>query len=73
MRQQMLWKKHRVELLAGRLHGASPAARLSGGYAFVTAKGNRPVTSVKQVEVKEIVQVTLADGSFTARIEEKKV
>lgn len=73
MRQQMLRKRHRVELLAGRLHGASPAARLSGGYAFVTAKGNRPVTSVKQVEVKEIVQVTLADGSFTARIEEKKL
>lgn len=71
MKRQLLKNKHRLELLAGRLHAVSPAARLSGGYAFVTAKDNRPLTSVKQVEVKDMVRVSLADGSFLARVEQK--
>ncbi len=69
MKRHMTQKKHRLELLAGRLHAVSPAARLSGGYAFVTGANERPLTSVKQVKEKESVRVSLADGSFTATVD----
>jgi exodeoxyribonuclease VII large subunit len=70
MEQMVLTRKHRLELLAGRLHAVSPAARLSGGYAFVTTKDNRPLKSVKDVAIQDTVKVSLADGAFTARVEQ---
>ncbi|MGN1085040.1 MAG: exodeoxyribonuclease VII large subunit [Lachnospiraceae bacterium] len=72
IKRQLVRQKHRLELLAGRLHAVSPAARLSGGYAFVTAKGNRPLKSVAEVESNDTVRVSLRDGSFTARVEQKE-
>ena len=72
MNRYLVKYKHRLELLAGRLHAVSPAARLSGGYAFVTAKDNKPLTSVAQVKTQDTVRVTLADGAFTARVEQKE-
>lgn len=60
--------KYRLELLAGRLHGVSPAARLSGGYAFVTTKENKPVKSVADVKEQDLIRVSLGDGTFTAQV-----
>ena len=68
MKRHMVRNKHRLELLAGRLHGVSPAARLSGGYAFVTGADKHPLTSVAQVKPKDTVHISLADGSFTAEV-----
>lgn len=70
MNRHLVRNKHRLELLAGRLHAVSPAARLSGGYAFVTGKDKTPLVSVAQVKPKDTVRVTLADGAFTATVEE---
>ena len=70
MNRHLVRNKHRLALLAGRLHAVSPAARLSGGYAFVTAKDNKPLTSVNQVKPQDTVRVTLTDGAFTARVEQ---
>ena len=70
MNRHMVRNKHRLELLAGRLHAVSPAARLSGGYAYVTAKDKKPLTSITQVQPRDTVRVTLADGAFTARVEQ---
>lgn len=70
MNRHLVQKKHRLELLAGRLHAVSPAARLSGGYAFVTGTGNRPLTSVTQVNEKDMVQISLADGTLTAEVKQ---
>ena len=72
MHRHLLQKKHSLELLAGRLHAVSPAARLSGGYAFVTTKDQRPLTSVTQVKPKDTVHIALADGTFSARVEQMK-
>ncbi len=69
MSRHLVRNKHRLELLAGRLHAVSPAARLSGGYAFVTGRDKTPLVSVAQVKPKDTVRVTLADGSFTAKVE----
>ena len=71
MNRHLVRNKHRLELLAGRLHAISPAARLSGGYAFVTGKDKTPLVSVAQVKPKDTVRVTLTDGSFTATVEQR--
>ena len=68
--RHLVRNKHRLELLAGRLHAVSPAARLSGGYAFVTGADQKPLTSVAQVKPKDTVRVSLTDGSFTAKVEQ---
>ena len=68
MKRHLVRNKHRLELLAGRLHGVSPAARLSGGYAFVTGADKQPLTSVAQVNPKDTVHISLADGCFTAEV-----
>jgi len=69
MRRHLLQKKHRLEVLAGRLHGVSPAARLSGGYAFVATDAKRPLVSVDQVQVDDRLHITLVDGLVTATVE----
>ncbi len=70
MKGHLVRSKHRLELLAGRLHAVSPAARLSGGYAFVTGKENRPLVTVAQVKTKDMVHISLADGDFTAEVQQ---
>lgn len=70
--RHLVRQKHRLELLAGRLHAVSPAARLSGGYAYVTGKEGRPLKSVAEVEPEDTVRVSLQDGSFTAKVEHKE-
>ena len=70
MKGYMVRNKHRLELLAGRLHAVSPAARLSGGYAFVTGKANRPLVTISQVKPKDTVHISLADGDFTAEVQQ---
>ncbi|MBQ9767561.1 MAG: exodeoxyribonuclease VII large subunit [Lachnospiraceae bacterium] len=72
MKRHLTKQKHRLELLAGRLHAVSPAARLSGGYAFVTTKENKPLKTITDVAVQDTVRISLRDGSFTARVEERE-
>lgn len=71
MSRHLVRNKHRLELLAGRLHAVSPAARLSGGYAYVTGTDQKPLTSIMQVKPQDTVRVTLADGAFTAKVQQR--
>lgn len=65
-------RKHRLSLLAARIHAASPAVRLSGGYCYVTDEKKRPVVSVGQVAVDEHLLITLKDGEILVRVQDKK-
>lgn len=61
-------RKHRLALLAGRLHGLSPLEQLSQGFGFVTDKDGKPVASVKELQKEESLQIRLADGRVETRI-----
>jgi len=65
---KLVKRRHRLELLAGRLHAVSPAQRLSGGYAYVTREG-APLISVEGVAVSDRLNITVKDGSIQARVE----
>ena len=68
LEEKLTDRKHRLALLAGRLHGMSPLERLSRGFGFVTDKDGKPVASVKKLQKKEILSVRLADGRVETRI-----
>ena len=61
-------RKHRLALLAGRLHGLSPLEQLSQGFGFITDKDGKPVASVKELQKEESLQIRLADGRVETRI-----
>ncbi len=69
MRVKLTSVRHRLELYIQRLNSASPLEKLGGGYAFVRAAG-RPVRTVAQVSVGEMIEITLADGRIRACVEE---
>lgn len=68
LEEKLTDRKHRLALLAGRLHGMSPLERLSRGFGFVTDKDGKPVASVKKLQKEEILSVCLADGRVETRI-----
>ena len=57
--------EHRVMLLAERLHGLSPSAKLINGFGYIEKTGT-PVTTIKEIEkddkVYTLVKVTLITG-----------
>ena len=61
-------RKHRLALLAGRLHGLSPLEQLSRGFGFVTDKDGKTVASVNELQKEESLQIRLADGRVETRI-----
>lgn len=70
LQQRLIKTKHRMELLAGRLHGLSPLEKISGGYGFITDAKNRRIDSVKKLTPGDVVTVRLSDGRFAAQVTE---
>jgi len=68
MKRHLTSNKHRMELLAGRLESASPVARLSGGYGFITDARGKPLTSITGVGSKDQVSIRLKDGKLEAEV-----
>ncbi len=60
--------KHRLEMLAAKLHGMSPLAKLGKGYGFVTDEQGRPLTGVENTAVGNRLGIHLADGELTAEV-----
>ena len=72
MEARLKGARHRLELLAGRLHGLSPLLRLSGGYSYLTDGSGRALKSVSQLCCGDEVDGYLRDGSFRAEVREIK-
>ncbi|GLB31911.1 exodeoxyribonuclease 7 large subunit [Lacrimispora amygdalina] len=62
IKKQTLRDRHRLELLAGRLHACSPLGRIGGGYGFITDSQNRRIDSVLQVGTGDTLRLKLRDG-----------
>jgi exodeoxyribonuclease VII large subunit len=71
MRTQLVEAKHRLELLAARLDGASPLKKLSGGYAYVEDEKGEALRSVAQAKPEDSVRIHLMDGALETTV--KKV
>ncbi len=58
--------RHELALLAAGLERMSPAARLAGGYGFLTGADGRPVTGAAALHPGDTLHIRLRDGSVTA-------
>lgn len=61
-------RRHTLTLLAGSLDAHSPAKKLSGGYAFVSASSGKSLRSVHEVSEGSDVAIHLLDGEITAKV-----
>lgn len=66
--QKLLERRHRLELLSGRLHGLSPLQKISNGYGFVTGEDEARISSVRQVQKGSSVTVRMSDGKILAKV-----
>lgn len=64
--------RHQLALSEERLRRLSPYEKLESGYGCILTEDGRRVRSVSQVAPGEVVQICLADGRMTARIQEVK-
>ncbi len=62
-------KKSKLEMLSHKIEALSPLAILDRGYGILT-KAGKTVRSISEVSPEDIMQITLADGSITACVEE---
>lgn len=65
--------RFRVGMLSERLHGVSPAKKLSQGLAFVTDQNGKRISRVSQAEPGQEIRIHLQDGFMTADVRERKV
>ena len=59
--------KQRAAILAERLHGLSPTAKLVGGFGYIT-KDEQPVRSVTELKAEDEICIRLHDGTAKARV-----
>ena len=68
MKEKLKQMRHRLELLAGRLDGASPAKKLGGGMAYLLAEDGTRIFGAMDVSVGALIRARLKDGTVTARV-----
>ena len=64
--------RHQLALSEERLRRLSPYEKLESGYGCILTEDGRRIRSVLQVAPGQVVQICLADGRMTARIQEVK-
>ena len=69
IRQKAADRRHRLEILAGRLQGASPLEKISGGFGFLTDEGGRRIISASQVKPGDQINIRVKDGKIAATAE----
>lgn len=63
--------EHRVMLLAERLHGLSPSAKLINGFGYIEKTGT-PVTTIKEIEKGDHITIRVHDGLIETRVTDVK-
>ena len=70
MEQQLMQKKHELELCAGRLEGLSPVKKLSQGYSFVADEKGQGIRDVTTVKPGDLLRIHMLNGTVAAEVTE---
>lgn len=65
-------RKHKLKLLAARLGGLSPLARISGGFGYLEGEDGHGIKSIEDLQCGELVKIRVSDGSFRAKVVDKE-
>ena len=69
--QALLQRKQTVASVAGKLQALNPLSVLSRGYATISRDG-ASITSVKQINENDTLDIRMADGSVRATVSQRK-
>ena len=69
--QALLQRKQTVASVAGKLQALNPLSVLSRGYATISRDG-ASITSVKQINDNDTLDIRMADGSVRATVSQRK-
>lgn len=61
-------RRYQLGLLAGRLEGLSPLEKISKGFGFLTDEKGKRITSIKQAEPGDVMEIRIRDGRIRADI-----
>ncbi len=70
MEQQLLQRRHTLELLAERLEALSPLKKLSQGYAFVADEQGQGICDAGKVQKGDTLKIHMLNGKVSAKVEE---
>ena len=71
MEQKIKEKRHRLSLYLERFNGLSPLRKLNQGYAYVSDKEGKTLTSVSQVKKGDGLLIYVTDGTIEAVVQNK--
>jgi exodeoxyribonuclease VII large subunit len=71
MDQWIRQERHHLAIAAEKLKGLSPLEKLSQGYAYLANEAHEKITSVAQMPPGTRLEISVKDGSVTARVEEE--
>ncbi len=69
MKQNVLGKKHRLQLYIEKMKGLSPLEKLNKGYAFLTDEEGNTVRTVGTLKKGDNVAIAVTDGEIQAVVE----
>ena len=72
MQHKYTASRNQLEVYISRLEGLSPLARLSRGFAFVADPDGKGITSVRQVQTGDTLQIHVTDGRIQAVVQESE-
>lgn len=72
LEQSLAGEKGRLGTLAASLDALSPLKVLGRGYAIARSEDGTVITSRSQVEVGQVLELRLREGSLACRVEERK-
>ncbi len=62
--------RHRLALAVERMKGLSPLAKLNQGYAYVEKTGGRAVSSIRDTQPGELLDIQVRDGCIRSLVQE---
>lgn len=71
MNQNVMKKRHELQLYIERMHGLSPITQLNRGYAMI-AKEDHVIHSIKQVQAQDPIVISVQDGDIEAVVQTTK-
>lgn len=66
---KLMNRRHRLEVLAGRLNGLSPLARISRGFGFLEGGDGKRIESVTQTKPGDAIRIRVTDGTIHGKVE----
>jgi exodeoxyribonuclease VII large subunit len=71
MQNNLMKKRHQMDIYIEKLEGLSPLRKLNKGYALVLNSEDKVLNSLDKITIGEMVRICITDGDVIAKVEER--